>query len=155
MNYGSIFVDEESFIAPMSMYPKGRVDMDNFLVSECSEDRQTLLSRHWQWVLGCSLLVYMCFQMFMAHNSMYGSNPICRDTYMPPEWVRQINFVVVVAFVLSALSIVFRMIRNGHFVSAETLSSLAANLTIKLIAGSSTTLTLFWRWGGVCRDGLG
>eukprot|EP01041_Mallomonas_annulata_P003484 gene3484-6930_t len=114
----------------------------------------TLLTKQYRKVLMICIIVYVTLQLLTGLAKAMDVS-VCNDPYIFPNWVFTVNLVVALCFLLSALSILLRMLPKQNGRSVELYSYLAANLTIKTIAGSSSFLTLTANWGGVCRDGFG
>ena len=114
---------------------------------------QNLLSVQWKPVLSGVLGIYFVLQIIMGFHGNYLGYSLCSDSHTLPEWVWFVNLFVVLCFFISSCNILWKM--TSDFQSQEEMGARAANLSIKIIAGSSSLLTLCLRWGGICRDGYG
>jgi hypothetical protein len=104
------------------------------------------MSKNWIIVFPSVLFLYVFFQAAMVHNDF------CDTTIEFPKWVLRINFFVVFWFFVNSLLTSYALIVERNSKNGENIPPLVANLVILLIAGSSSYLTLQYRWGGVCRD---
>lgn len=124
--------------------------------TEPSETKRNILSKQWIYVLPTTLSVYFILQCALGYqNQIYGVRMQCTDQHIFPSWIKIINALMVLWFILSAGFIVSRMLLKAWGVNKEWIGAYAANLTITVIAGSSSFLTLSCNWGGLCRDAFG
>lgn len=107
------------------------------------------MSKNWKVVFPSVVLLYILLQSVMFRNDF------CDTKIDFPNWVLRINFFVVLWFIVNSCLTSYTLFREIKRKREDNIPPLVANLAILLIAGSSSYLTLQYRWGGVCRDIFG
>ena len=116
---------------------------------------RSLLSRQWALVTGGFVGTYVVLVTFTGIEHAFNETPICNDDYELPYWVWLMNYTMVCCFALNFILTLNRMFVTRGQHSIELFCSLAANMGITVIAGSSNFMTLVWDYGGLCRDSFG
>lgn len=137
---------------------QSRVRAGNSLVSttereigEKAQEKVTLLMHSGRSACVITIVVYFLLQ-WLIYQNYYSSVPICRydEALQYSPLAKSVSLGAFVFFAIGCCMHMYEMFSdcsNGPNVTLHL-----TTFTIQLIAGSSSFLTYFYDWGGICKD---